>query len=843
VFAHLVLNWQEKKKLTVMFLSYLRLAFRLSVSNPFFTLINILGLSIGLVCFIALWEYSSTSLKADHQHKDFERIFRLTTDWRWTDDGKNWGAVMIGTYPSGQVYRVSQEFSEVQEYVRIYMQPAIPFSYDGVDGSLNRMLLKYETKDGPIVFQEFKGSFADPNLFNFFNIKLIAGDKNTCLVQQHSIVLSETTARKYFGNETALNKTLILNGTTALKVTGIFEDLPHNSQLTFDFVISNPEFASFCNERQWVSCSAYVKLNSAEFNPLEDKINAKTAEYLPIVFKVFPNVKIRTVFQPLTEVPFVPMVGNYFDVKSREVLAVMSIVSILILAMAWVNYINLSISKISARMKEIGARKVSGAKRQDFIAQYLTEACFINLIATAIAFSFLQFLKQPAKDLLNIHIPDLDELSLVSLSVFACTVLFGIFLTGIYPAIVSSRYSAHAILTHSKLPSSKRIFPALLTVFQYTIAIAFIFSGIIVHQQLNHVLNKSRGLDMTGVFVINPPIISTMNHDEDMQVFCQEVRSLTQVKDVSLGTRFMDLGLKSHGKEQPVHVDGYGVFENYLNFWKIQLFAGRDLRHDDRQDVLILSRLGAERLGFDPVTEAIGSKVEVNNVNEEYHAMEIVGLFEDFNLQPLFKSESNTEAVVGRGSAFLYSNKQFPATAFEWIFIKPDNLNAQNAIPEIEKIYHRFFPGNVFNAQVFVDRVNFPYNVEKITRNQITLFIGVAIAIACLGLLGMLSNKILERSHEIAIRKSLGADMRHVAKLLLRTTSAHLLLAVAVALPVANSLASSYLEKYAERIAIQWWHYLAPAVILVTFLAAAISTKLFQIARSNPVDSLRLNNN
>ena len=260
-------------------------------------------------------------------------------------------------------------------------------------------MLSYEKKDGtPTLFKETKAAYADANLFKFFSIPLLYGEAATVLKDPNSIALSRKTAIRFFGSGNPLGELLVLNGTQSLRVTGVFEDLPNNTHLDFDFVISN-----VARLDQWNTFSSteftqnYIKLKTSDFKTFENKFNTKVQIYWAEFFRDWPQVKAEMVVQPLTEVAFSQgFLNQQFRVKSKMTLVIMGSVSVIILFMAWINYINLTVSRTAGRMKEVATRKVSGATSSDFVRQFLIEACLTNSLAVILAATLLQLLRQLA---------------------------------------------------------------------------------------------------------------------------------------------------------------------------------------------------------------------------------------------------------------------------------------------------------------------------------------------------------------------------------------------------------------------------------------------------------------
>jgi putative ABC transport system permease protein len=292
-------------------------------------------------------------------------------------------------------------------------------------------------------------------------------------------------------------------------------------------------------------------------------------------------------------------------------------------------------------------------------------------------------------------------------------------------------------------------------------------------------------------------------------------------------------------------LDGKTVDEDYLLFYDIKLLVGRNFIKDDQPDAILISRFAATRLGFKSPEDAVGSRINLylHPQVRNWKDAEIIGVFENFRLDSFLNmSESSTEATdEGRGVILMYKNQTFADAISnpEKISIRVSPQNFEETIASIQTLYEEQFQGNVFTWYFLDDHANQVYVHEKTARNQIVLFTALAIFIACLGLLGMISNKVVEKTKEIGIRKVMGAQLYQIAQILLSTTVKQIVIATIIGIPVAYYLTQQYLEKYSERIILQWWHFCLPVAILVSIMFASIASVLWKAAKNNPVEALK----
>jgi putative ABC transport system permease protein len=835
-----------------MLVNYLKLSFRLLSRNPFFTTINVLGLAIGFASFYALWEYATTELKADQYHKDFDHIARIGVIWQWTDDGgKTWGSLTIGKGRLSTSPRVSEDFHEVVSSLRIINQPR--FAPEIVHHG-NKIIVSVGDETGqPRIFKEERAAYTDPNLFTFFTIPLVYGKPEQVLAEANYVVLSQSTARKYFGEQNPVGELLRLNDTITLKVSGVYEDLPHYSHLNFELVISGAGLQQIWNNSDGIAQTTnYVKLNHTAFGDFEAKLNNKADTYWAEVKRDFPHARISFFVQPLAEIPFSQnyLADNFYP-KSRSFLFTLAFIAVSVLIMAWVNYVNLSITRISRRLKEVATRKVSGAGPLDMARQFVTESFVTNGIAIAFAFTLIQIIRAPASTLLGIQVADVSSLSVSSIIIFASITVSGILLSGLYPAVISMTYRPRSLFNMSAMASGKRVTPYLLTVSQLAIAIIFILLGFTISLQLNHILNLDTGIDKEAVILIDAPIVKPAHYISILNSFKKEISRKAQVMSVTSSRRDITemyegtINVKRVGSDLPFGMDDNTVDEEYIPFYGLRLLAGRNFSKDNLSQGILISRVASTRLGYQSPDEAVGRIIHARNIyggSSSWEEIEVIGVFDDFrNVSFLNMSKSTTESERGRGMVLLYggqsTGKAVPLAEKISVRIQPENF--METIATIKSLYEQQFPGNLFSwyfLDEFADRI---YDNEKVARNQIVLFTVLAIGIACLGLLGMISNKVLEKTKEIGVRKVLGAQLHQIAQILMATTVRQIIIAILIGIPTAVYLTSQYLEKFSERISLQWWHFALPVVLLVAIMFATVAAVLWKAARSNPVEALK----
>ncbi len=827
-----------------MLLNYLKLSLRLLARNPFFTFINVLGLAVGFAVFFMLWQYSWNELKSDQFHVGYNRIGRLGMTMSFQEDSVTRILVTFGAPRTYHPTMIASDFQQVESYTRIMHQPTFNLDLVGHD---SEVVVGVSRKDGAMdLFKESRMAYVDPNLFEFFSIPLIQGSKESVLSRANTIAISQTIARKYFGTKDPVGEVLVINNTVLLTVTGVFQDLPHNSHLVFDMVVSNVGIEhAWRDHRYYPIATSYLKLTRADqMENFEGEIHKIQGKYLAQDLHVRPFARFNLFFQPLSEIPFsTPYARDYLQPKSKSTLILLQTASVLILLMAWVNYLNLSVSRSLKRLKEVATRKMSGALSLDFFKQFLVESSLVHFLAIGLALTLIQLVRFPAQLFLDIQIPEISSVPRASWLTYGLVITSGILVTGLYPALMSAAYNPRSLFMISGKGARKRLWQSILTTGQYAVALILMLWAFIVYLQLNYILNKDIGYDRQHVIVIDAPTIRADSHQKDFESFMTRVRSTEGVREAtySLFVNGDFYGLRIFGL-QPRHgnffqgaYDG-GVDETFIPFYKISLAAGRNFVPHDLENAMIVSRHAAKRLGYVNVQDAIGQNIAV----EGGTIMQVVGVIEDYRYNHMINVDgSETEANTGAGITLTYQFGKFGNDLPRRISVRVDMNQLDETLIKIGKHYSHAFPGNAFNWYFLEDYSNRVYRNEKINRNQIILFTVLAIGISCLGLLGMMAAQAEEKIKEIGIRKVLGAGVRNIGVGLLTRSIRHFIVAIVIAMPVAYYLANEYLMHYLERIHLQWWHFALPVMILISIMLSTVASVLWKAASNNPVDALK----
>ncbi|HEY5919946.1 MAG TPA: ABC transporter permease, partial [Chryseolinea sp.] len=566
-----------------MLLSYLKLAVRLLLRNPFFTFINVLGLSVGFAVFIILWQYSRHELKSDRFHKDFDRIYRVVTNVDFTWDGKVW-VFMFGYDTPIHTVRLAEKIPQVQSLTRIYNQDN--FNATWIEDHSSQLFLTVKSESGDENhFIEKHVAYADPNMFDFFGIELIRGNVLNVLNDANAVAISQQTAQKYFGLEDPLNKILLLNNSIPLKVTGVFADLPKNTHLEFEIVISMRRLEKSINEFKTSAKGgpvSYFKLQQDFPVASLEEVLRDDSRILTNELNKDGNTEIHVSLQPLKEIAFSNLDGDHFLPKSKAYLSVLNAIALVVLVVAWINYVNLTLSLNIKRNKELAMRKTIGAKPSDFIKQFVMESTIINMLSLFIAITLIQLSKGALTILFQFHIYTFDNNMYGTVWIVLLVFALGILVTGFYPALSTLKTTPRALFARVGLPMQMPLNATnTLLIIQYTCSIVLIIGVFAIQRQLDYVLTRGIGINREGIVVLDLPINQPPNFHSSLKTFCDEISDLSFVADFTVSNNVVgdreENGVfikKTSGNIGFVPDCQGGVDERFLSCYGIPIIAG-----------------------------------------------------------------------------------------------------------------------------------------------------------------------------------------------------------------------------------------------------------------------------
>ncbi|WP_170110667.1 ABC transporter permease [Flavilitoribacter nigricans] len=803
----------------------LKLAIRHLQNSKTSTLINVFGLALGLAAAFFIWQYIRMENSYDQFHDKADRIYRMTL--KFYGQGRLEGHDAMNVAPLGPA--LAEDFPEVESYVRFTPE-------------YGRTVFKY----GDQQYEEEKMYYADSTLFEVFDFPLIEGDRKTCLTRPFTTLLTESVAERYFGpraswTESPVGKVIRVNNRGDLEVTGILEDVPENSHLKFNMLVSFNTFlvtnGDPTQQWGWNDFFTFVLLRE---NVDPAAFAAKLPDFNKKRFvEKTEGFYSEAVMQPLLDIHLNSKLGYEAEPNGDgNTVYFLFLIGIVVVIVAWVNYINLATARAEERAREVGVRKVIGANQGTLVAQFLTEAFLVNLVAILLAVCLVQ-LGQPAMDtLVGKTMPSIFAGPTVWW-LLPTLLLAGTVLSGLYPAFFLATFSPAKTLKGEKQRRGKGVLRKGLVTFQYAVSVALIIGTVVIFLQLRYMKNQDLGFALDQQLIINAPtsLDSDSVYRAHYQSFKMALNNIPEIEQIGAssaipGKKYLDIDahggirMMSADKEKNVTFKGFVMDEGFLEVFGMELLAGRNFSDEmsTDKDAIILTESALPMLELEDPESAIGK-----TVNYQGSPRSIVGVVADYHHRSL---QHAYEPMILRnsGSNYLYFSLGLAA----------DNATeVSTLIGKVEQTWSRFFPNNPFNYFFLDDHFNEQYIADQRLGNIIAIFSSLAILIACLGLFGLASYMVTVRTKEIGIRKVLGASTAGLVGLLSRDFLLLVGIAILIASPLAWWLMDTWLENFAYRIHIQWWVFALTGLVALSIAFFTVSLQSVKAALANPIDSLK----
>jgi putative ABC transport system permease protein len=810
--------------------NYLRIAVRNLARYKFISFINLFGLTVGITCCLLILTYVLHETSYDRYNHNADRTWRVTRSFNNKDGivSLHLGSVAP---PFGPLLR--NDFPDILKMTRVY--------------EVGRAPMRYEDK----IFNENSLYFADTNFVDIFDVRFLEGNPKTALTDPFSIVLTPDIARKYFGNADPINKVVRMDNHYNFKVTGIYEGLPSAAHFHPSVLLSFTTLndSSIYGEKQlmtnWGNNSFFTYILLPDHYPvksMEAQFPAFVDRYMPTNGAppgVKPHQFTKLFLQPLTSIHLHSHLDSELDDNGDAGrVTIFGAIALFILLIACINYMNLSTARSSLRAKEIGIRKVSGALRREIIVQFLSESILLSYIALILA-AALTWLTLPGLNQitgLNLSIQSLFKPAIL-IPLFFTPLLVGV-LSGLYPALFLSSFQPSQVLKGLfKTGSGNISFRKVLVVAQFAISIVLLISTTIVFQQLHFMENTSLGFNKDQIVGLSYSDGLDKSYESFRIQLLQDphIRSLTRSTRIPGGRLLDEMGAATESGDslKPVtaNIKYLCVDEDYLPTFGVPIVAGRDFSRAYATDTnnFILNVAATKALSVRNPREMIGKNFSYGGTKGK-----VIGIMQDFNFESLHHSISAMILCMPPAS-------QPASHSFNNLSIKlsGDKDNITEAVHRIEKTWKAFLPEVPFDYSFLDERFEQLYQSEQRQGQLFTVFSGIAIFIACLGLLGLSAFSISQRVKEIGIRKVLGARAGTIVWLLSTEFLILVSIAAIIAWIVAAWVMDNWLQNFAYRITMQWWVF-GVAGLLAAFIAlATISFQAARAALANPIKSLR----
>jgi putative ABC transport system permease protein len=803
--------------------NYFKIAFRNLWRNKLYSFINISGLAMGIAAFLLILQYVSFEKSVNGFHNNLPSIYRLLNE---DQKGQTWPQI-----EPGWAQKAKESFPEIKDYCR--------FDEGIAEGIVRRDAENAEP------FRETSIGYAEGNFFEFFSFKVLEGQPKS-LKKSNVVFLSQSSVKKYFGKDNPIGQTITLFnqfGKATYTVEGIFE-MPANSDIKYDMVFSLETLRSPANlnGNDWAELdnlssqfiNTYFLLNEGvDHKKLEQKLitlrNQLKKDKDGVLFRLQPfvNVHLPASFS-----------DTYQTSGNLKYVYILSVIALLILAIAWFNYINLSTANSLKRAGEVGVRKVVGASRQSLVMQFLGESILVNMIGFGLGLVIVKLIQPLFNDIVG------KELTLSSLlytkawMIGLLLLVIGSLLSGAYTAFSLSGFNPIETLKGKLIKTTKGVvLRKSMVVFQFGISIGLLLVTAFIYQQLNYMQNNNLGVNTEQLLVIRGPQVGRDSTYKDRRnAFLNIIAQQSFVKDYALsgsipgnGYNFSTSGFSQPGSRKGDELKLFSfalIDDRYLNAYQIGLAGGRTFTQAETMvdwndnDKVLMNEKAIEELGFKSVNDALNTKIQWDE-----RKLQIVGVVKNYHHIGLQKA---IDPIIF-----------YPQSNSAYFTVRLSSDKIQDNVAKLEKLFKSYFVNNPFEYFFADDNFNKQYITEQQYSRLFTTASVWAIIIACLGLFGLATYTVESRTKEIGVRKVLGASVFSITQLLSKDFLRLVIISFVIATPVAWFAMHKWLQDFAYRINLSWWVFAVAGIAALGIAIATISFQAIKAAVANPVKSLR----
>lgn len=802
---------------------FVKVALRNLRKNMFYTLISLVGLIISMGACVILMNYVDFESKYDDFHKDSDKIYRaesfFTLNGTITD---SWA-----TSSFGYAGAMKAEFAEVKDITRVNNKDC-------------ERIVRYQDK----LYREPRVVIADSNFFSFFSYPILKGDAKRILKEPNTIAISESAAKKYFGEADPIGKVLDITTRKSVyhcAVSGVYKNFPPQSHLNLDMIISYASTTPF--ERDfWYQHEAYtyVKTNNEQdvknierkFPDLAEKFKTEDA---------MRDKRWEINMVPLTDLHLNPLKPYEFEVKgSRQNVRFIFFFALIILIVGWVNFINIMTSKSIERAGEIGVRKLVGSKTKHMVTQFFIESFLINFMAVSIFLILmvvsLPFLEQYYFSPMFNQFWQRPLVWVLLVLIFCLSTL----ITGAVPILILRKVKIAVVLKNRmsfRVGMGKGLRQGLI-IFQFTAAVVLIVSTVTIRQQMQYMQSKDLGVSLTQTLVFKTPA-KTDGYDEKLKMITEKMKTIGGVKAVTMSSAvpgkmvgyFMANQRDSDPEKISVLNEMLRVDYDFINAYQLKILKGRNFAKDfgaDQESSVILTQSALKHFGFKDEESAVGGYIHLEGQGTKKY--EVVGVVQDYHHHSL---KENFRPVV------LLMFSPWGGLDYEFVSVKIQSASPQSILSQVEQEYKSVFPDSSFDSFFLDEFFNRQYKEDLTYGTIIMIFTWLTIFIVCLGILGIASLMLLRRTKEIAIRKISGARPHQIVKLINMEFIRWVGIAVLIGTPLSWFIMNNWLENFPYRTNMEWWVFLVAGFLTVLVTVLTVSFQTVKSALENPVKSLR----
>lgn len=797
------------------------LAFRQLQKNKVFSLVNVLGLSLSMVACLLIFKYVSFEKSYDDYHTDVDNVYRI---YRHSERSLNGDDDVSSIFPGiGPLAKADiPEFIETSRFI-------------GSEKIFQSFAFSYFPKEADAkTFNINKAFFADHGALTILGFDWSAETTSPSLANPNEVILSRSVAEKFFGQESAVGKVLrFKNQDINVKVTGVFENLPENTHFKFDILCSFktlPAEWGLDDDFGWGNFYTYARVSDdAKTEVVEQKLN----ELLKDRETWYAEEQIVFKLQPIKDIHLKS--DQVFELEANgneKTVFFLTIIGVFIMLIAWVNYINLSTSKLIDRAKEVGVRKVLGSYRAQLMNQFITESVVMNFLAIVLSLTVLQATIGSFQSLLGIPLAFFTGEALRVTLQFIGIFTLGALLFGFYPALLFSKLKVTSVLKgRSKSSKSGLLLRRVLTVFQFSIALILIIGTMTVYGQLQFMQNQSLGMNIDQTLIVRKPFTGTANRASSEAAFVNGARQLSGVQQLSATseipgyeiTRMRWIALGPGEEDIALYAKDIAIDEHFADLYDIEVLHGRSFSPDFVDTAGVVLNHSAARQLF-------GAEADLTDwVNKTiYYETEpytLVGIIDDISQQSL-KTTKEPHIYTKRNRVKYYS-------------VKVTSGDLDKTISELETVFGSSFASSHFDYFFLDQYFDRQYRSDRLFGEIFTFFSALAIIITALGLFGLSIYNIGQRAKEVSIRRVLGASFKSISLLLTRDYFLLILIASFVAIPLGYLMVDQWLANFANRMDIGLVLFALPIVMVLALTLLTVGYQVIKAAVANPAETLR----
>lgn len=782
--------------------------------NKGFALINLAGLSIGLMLGVLILTYIVNEISYDKHIINSKNKYRLITKLQLPDFTFE-GEVSNG----GLVDHLLKDFPNVKNAAAIYpLSPKITYQEE-----------TYFEEDGGIYF-------AHRGIFDLFSLDFIEGEAKASFSNHFTAAISEKLAKKYFGNNSATNKILVINDKHKCKVTGVFKDQPINTHLRFDMLVSMETYKSLYNiatlENEGNQFTVYAEFEKdANLNFISKKLEKLSYSFVPEHIRSQIKAELTHYFQPIEDIYLYTDFENSEENSKISYIFIFSAIAFFIILLASINFMNLSTAQYSRRAKEIGVKKVFGSGRRRLINNFLLESILISLIALVNALVLAELLLPVFNRLVGKDLSIITSSNLLLIGGFIVLAILVGLISGSYPALFLTRFNVTNIFRgkFSKGTSAK-YFRWPLVIFQFTIALVLISSTLLIYSQLNYLKNKDLGFDKEQILTIP---VRGREISQSLELFRNDLQTIPEIHNIATSSDKPGLGLSyfvalnfedESTKDHPP-IPTIGIDENFIETFNLKMIEGRNFSTAYKTDsnAVIINKSLVDYLQW---KEPLNKKIfEMNPETGEKIAYTVIGVLNNFHMESLHKQ-------IG---SMVFKYKERP----RYLNLKIDQSKHEKVISSIKTIWDKYSPSRPIQYSFLTDDYKLQYNTEFKFAETIIYFTIFAIFIATLGMIGLISFITLSRRKEIGIRKVLGSSTSKVINLIAIDFIKMIGISILISSPIAYYAMNKWMERFAYKIDIHIGYFIGAGLLAIAIATICIVYQTYKSARKNPIEAIK----